>query len=115
MSGFLAVFDEHEEEKARNSTYELLQPKNKISIGKLSRIKNKKIVIDVEVYGAIGDISEFSLQKMNAQTQSKQLSPTHSVYPLSKPLEMNLEKEKQEIKKIAQRRRKTKKKYKLFL
>jgi hypothetical protein len=62
MSGFLAIFEERQEKIARESTYELLSAKDKLSLGRLSRLKNKKVVIQVEQYGAIGEISEFDIQ-----------------------------------------------------
>jgi len=60
MSGFLGVFEEHEEQKARDATYELLPPKNKIAIGRLSRLKNQKVIIEIERYGAVGELTEFA-------------------------------------------------------
>lgn len=62
MSGFLGVFEEHEEAKAREATYELLPTKNKISLGRLSRLQGQKVIIEVERYGAVGDITEFAIQ-----------------------------------------------------
>lgn len=62
MHGFLGVFEEHEEQLAHDSTYELLLPKNRITLGRLSKIKDNKIIIQVEKYGAVGDITEFDVK-----------------------------------------------------
>lgn len=62
MRGYLAVFDESEKDKIEHMTYELLPSKNKISIGRLAALKNKKIVLDVEKYGASGDFIEYNVQ-----------------------------------------------------
>ncbi len=64
MLGFLGVFEEHEEQQAHNSTYELLDGKNKITLGSISKLKNKKVIIEVEQYGSIGSITEFDIKKV---------------------------------------------------
>lgn len=69
MSGYLAVFDEHEEDKAHDSTYELLEPKNKIALGRLSRLTDQKVVVEIEQYGAVGEITEFDLRPAESPLQ----------------------------------------------
>ncbi len=64
MRGFLGVFPEDEEEKARKITYELLESKNKLSIGRLAALKGKKIILNVERYGVVGDFIDFSVHKI---------------------------------------------------
>lgn len=61
-SGFLGVFDEKDKEEAEKSTYELLKPKNKISLGKLAALKNKKIVLEIEKYGFKNDFLDISIK-----------------------------------------------------
>jgi hypothetical protein len=51
VRGYLAVFDEDEEEKALNATFELLPSKYKLAIGELDRLKNQKVVLEVDTYG----------------------------------------------------------------
>ncbi|MBU1008229.1 hypothetical protein KKA53_04075 [Candidatus Dependentiae bacterium] len=62
MSGFLGVFEEHEEKEANEATYELLPPKNKLSLGRLSRIQGQKVILEVERYGSVSDINEFAIK-----------------------------------------------------
>jgi len=62
MRGYLSVFEEHEEDKAHDATYELLDSKNKMSLDRLSRLKNQKVVIGIEQYGAIGEVAEFDIK-----------------------------------------------------
>lgn len=50
-SGFLGIFSQKNKKMAEDSTYELLKPENKIALGKLTKLKNKKIVLDIEKYG----------------------------------------------------------------
>ncbi|MBD3273519.1 hypothetical protein GF385_04190 [Candidatus Dependentiae bacterium] len=61
-SGFLGVFDEKNKTKAEKSTYELLQPKNKIALGKLAALKNKIVVIKIEKYGFKDDFLEIAIK-----------------------------------------------------
>lgn len=79
MSGFLAVFDEHEEEEAHEATYELLKPKNKLSLGRLSRLKNQRVIIEVEQYGSIGEITEFDLRPHATPLEPEETVVSHIV------------------------------------
>jgi hypothetical protein len=62
VRGYLAVFDENEKEKADQATYELLAPKNKISLERLAALKNKKVVLEIEKYGVEGDIIDYEVK-----------------------------------------------------
>lgn len=62
MIGYLAVFDEAEEKKARDAIYELLDPKQKLDLGRLQSIKNKKIILEIERYGTLGDLIDYSIK-----------------------------------------------------
>jgi hypothetical protein len=59
-SGFLGVFEEKDKKEAEDSTYELLLPENKIALGKLTKLKNKKIVLNIEKYGIKNDFIDVS-------------------------------------------------------
>lgn len=63
MYGHLAIFDETEEQEAHDSTYELLEPSQRLALGKLSRLAGKKVVLGIEKYGSLGKITEFDLQQ----------------------------------------------------
>lgn len=65
VRGFLAVFDEDEEALAENSTFELLDTKYKLNLGELPRLKNKKIVIEVEKYGIMQDFVDFIVKPVS--------------------------------------------------
>lgn len=62
VRGYLAVFDIDEEKFARESTYELLPTRYKLPLGELPRLKNRKIVIGIEKYGAAEDFIDFVIK-----------------------------------------------------
>ena len=64
MRGYLAIFDKDEQEKAQSSTYELLKPTNKVALGRIAALKNKKIVLEVEKYGEIGDKVDYTVKPL---------------------------------------------------
>ena len=98
MHGFLAIFEEHEEKMARESTYELLPAEYKVSLGPLSKLKENKIVLETEQYGAVGHISDFDIR------------------PASGPFDKKIETKKQTKPKktIARKPNKNRGKYQLF-
>ncbi len=59
VRGYLAVFDEDEEDLAINCTYETLDTRYKLNLGELFRLKNTKIIVDVEKYGIMQDFLDF--------------------------------------------------------
>jgi hypothetical protein len=63
VRGYLAVFDENEEQLAQDSVYELLDSRYKLHLGELPRLKNKKVVIDVEKYGVAEDFFDFTIKE----------------------------------------------------
>lgn len=65
IRGELAIFDETQEQLAYSSTYELLPPGCKVSLGTLKRIANKKIVLDVENYGIMQDYLNYTVKPVN--------------------------------------------------
>jgi len=62
LEGYLAIFDEDEEQMAQDSIYELLESSRKLNLGVLSRLENKKIVLDIERYGVSGDLIDFTIK-----------------------------------------------------
>ncbi len=62
MLGFLAVFDEKQKEEAEKITYELLKPENKIRLGRLAALRNKKIVLEIEQYGLKNNFLDISIK-----------------------------------------------------
>lgn len=65
VRGYLAVFEEDEELLAQQSTFELLESKYKLNVGELPRLRNKKIVIDIEKYGIMEDFVDFVIKPAN--------------------------------------------------
>ncbi len=62
VQGFLAVFDEDERQQAEDAVYEQLPVQNKLQLGKLSLLKNKKIIIEIEKYGSGEDLIDFTVK-----------------------------------------------------
>ena len=54
VRGYVGIFNKDERNKAKESTYESLNPNQKINIGRLEKIINKKIVIIPKTYGVLG-------------------------------------------------------------
>jgi hypothetical protein len=52
VKGFLGVFEKKDVKEAVNSVYELLSPKQKISLGKVSNLAGKQVVVNREAYGS---------------------------------------------------------------
>lgn len=65
VRGYLAVFDEDEEEKALNATFEVLPSKYKLTLGELARLKNRKVVLEVDEYGMQPKIIEYVPKPMS--------------------------------------------------
>lgn len=59
VRGYLAIFDEDEQELAEKSIYELMQSRHRLEIGKLIELKHKKISIYTEKYGASGNFIDY--------------------------------------------------------
>ena len=57
--GYLGIFNKDEKNLAHKSTYELLNKNQKIQLGNLYRLKNKKVVLEIEQYGIKGDIIDY--------------------------------------------------------
>ncbi|MFC1894753.1 hypothetical protein ACFLYH_02275 [Candidatus Dependentiae bacterium] len=64
MRGYLAIFDANQEDQVQKTTFELLKPKNKISLGRIASLQNKKIIIEVEKYGEIGDKIDYTVKPL---------------------------------------------------
>ncbi len=63
VRGDLAIFDESQEHLAYRSTYELLPHDCKLDLGLLSRLANKKIVLEVENYGIVQDYFNYIVKQ----------------------------------------------------
>lgn len=59
MRGYLGVFKN--KQQAKDATFELLNPRNKVRIGRLAALKNKKVILEVEQYGIKGESIDFSV------------------------------------------------------
>ncbi len=76
MRGTLGVFWKKEKEIAKDATVELLDPEEKLKLGLLSAWAGKKIVLQVENYGVIGDFIDYVVKPMqfyNRRTNKKEL------------------------------------------
>jgi len=61
--GYLAVFEEDEKQEAETATYELLKPYQKVSLGILAKLNHKRVVLNNQKYGILGDTIEFSIKE----------------------------------------------------
>ncbi len=59
MRGVLGVFDAADSEVAQQATFEQTKPVNKIELGLLTSLENKKIILSVEKYGVLGDFIDY--------------------------------------------------------
>jgi hypothetical protein len=75
MRGYLGVFDEDEEQKAKEVTYELLPVRNKVKLGALFALKNKQVIIEPEKYGIIGDIIDYTIKPIRRIDFTKVAEP----------------------------------------
>lgn len=62
MRGYLAIFDEAEEQQAHQATYQLLKSHQKITLGLLSALQSKKVVLKYQRYGILGDSLKFKIE-----------------------------------------------------
>ncbi|MBM3894465.1 hypothetical protein FJ366_02620 [Candidatus Dependentiae bacterium] len=51
VKGFLGVFEKENVKQAQDSVYELLSPEQKLSIGRVSELAGKEVVVSREAYG----------------------------------------------------------------
>jgi hypothetical protein len=65
VQGYLAIFDEDERKKVDDSVYELLPAQNKVQLGKLVNLKGKKVVIEIEKYGTLGDLIDYTVKPVS--------------------------------------------------
>ncbi len=59
MRGCLAVFEEKDKAAAELATFELTPSEYKIDLGLLSDYLNKKVVLNVEAFGVVGDFIDY--------------------------------------------------------
>lgn len=59
MRGVLGIFDKDSKELAEKSTFEIVQPINKLELGNLAKLMNQKIILSVENYGVMGDFIDY--------------------------------------------------------
>lgn len=62
MRGYLAIFDEAEEQEAEQATYQLLKSHQKITLGLLAALQSKKVVLKYQRYGILGDSLKFKIE-----------------------------------------------------
>lgn len=62
IRAYLALFEESEEQLALDATYELLDIKRKINLGRLRDLPNKSVIIEVEKYGVRDDIIDYVIK-----------------------------------------------------
>jgi len=60
--GYLGVFDNGKE--AQDSTFESLEDKRKIDLDLLAQLKNKKVRIEIETYGIVGEFYDYDFVKL---------------------------------------------------
>ncbi len=63
MRAYLGVFRENEQVEAENSTYQLLKPYQKVNLGRIAELKDKKVSLKIEQYGILGNMIDFSIKK----------------------------------------------------
>lgn len=64
MRGYLGIFREDEKQQAEESTYELLEPSQKLTLGLLNDINNHKITLQAEEYGVVGDFIDYTVKPL---------------------------------------------------
>ncbi len=69
--GFLAIFDESERKEAYDSTYQLLKDHQKINIGLLAALAGRKVILNDQKYGILGDVIDFVVKDPRKISNSK--------------------------------------------
>lgn len=77
MRGFLAVFDESEKQDAYQATFQLLQAHQKINLGLLAALRDRKVVLKSQKYGILGDIIDFVVKEPRKIAYSKAENVRH--------------------------------------
>ena len=72
--GFLAVFDHDELDKAEKSVFELLDYKDKIKLGRLINVFNKKIILNIDHYGILGEQLDYTIARNVKRIDFKKLA-----------------------------------------
>lgn len=67
--GYLGVFDNAQD--AENSTIELLDDNKKIDLDIIAQLHGKKVTIDVEKYGIVGEFYDYDFQDINKKKRLK--------------------------------------------
>jgi|SaaInlStandDraft_3_1057020.scaffolds.fasta_scaffold06843_4 hypothetical protein len=130
VRGYLGVFNEDEEQLAKDATYELLETNQKLNVGRLQNLKNKHVVIEVEKYGIMGEEIDYTIKKPNrifAQDKPKKdlpiSIPKTEIFQTEKPKSDNIKEkdsvplhthEETAIPAIKPKRKQKSGKYKLF-
>lgn len=63
LRGHLGVLEADEMELANQTTYELLKPNQKLSLGLISKLQKYRVVLNVEDYGLAGEKLGFRIKK----------------------------------------------------
>ena len=71
MRAYLGIFHENEKEEAENSTYQLLKPYQRVNLGPIGDLQDKKISLAVEQYGIMGNMIDFSIKEPHRITFGK--------------------------------------------
>ena len=62
MRGYLAVFDNDEEDDAYQSTFQLLKTHQKVNVGLLAALRDRKVILKHQKYGILGDVIDFTIK-----------------------------------------------------
>jgi hypothetical protein len=65
MRGVLAVFDLDQMDEAEKANFQLADYKKKLKLGRLSKLKGKKVVLDIEKYGVRGNFIDFTVKPLS--------------------------------------------------
>lgn len=71
VRGYLAIYDEDERKDAELDIYELLATNRKRDLGVLKELKDKKIILNVEQYGVVGEFIDFVVKPVQRIDFSK--------------------------------------------
>ncbi|MBX9831320.1 hypothetical protein K2X40_05155 [Candidatus Babeliales bacterium] len=71
VRGYLAVFEEDEQQQALEATFELLESKNKLNVGDLVKIRQKTVVLDIKRYGISNDFIQYRVKPIRRIDMTK--------------------------------------------
>ena len=71
--GYLGIFRANEKDQADDSTFELLKPSQKMSLGLLTALKDQKILLGIEKYGVNGDFIDFVTKPIQSPLKNRRV------------------------------------------